>query len=183
MQTRQCISGAGATGFDTPPAFKLLIAYEDFANGRWAMRFLETLVDEFGKLFIFMPRLLRFEDLTRPEVARQAEDEAAEADMVVFAAYGDADLPSLVKDWVRKLGLRRGQGDGALVALLSSSKQGATNYAPSQRHLRAAARRSERKFLCNPINWPAREAAFPVEITRRNDRQMSSHPRRAQCLG
>jgi hypothetical protein len=166
---------------EAPTEFRLLIAYDDFANGRCAVRFLEKLVDEFGKLFTFIPRLLKFEDLMRPQVARQVEHEAAEADMVVVAAYGDADLPVLVRDWLGKLGPREGNREGTLVALFSSGKKGPVNHRPAQWHLRQAARRSERKLLCNPIDWPTKEAAFPVEITWRLKPRLSSGIQSADC--
>jgi hypothetical protein len=180
MQTTHSIS-AGAAGIETPPEFKLLIAYDDFANGRYAMRFLERLVDEFGRLFSFIPRLLKFEDLMRPQVAEQVEKEAAEADMVVVAAYGEADLPTLVKDWLCKLGPRKGKDDGTLVALFSSGKEGTASHRPAQWHLRKAARRSDREFVCNPIDWPAKEATFPVEITWRINGRVNAGSRQAEC--
>jgi hypothetical protein len=182
MQTAHSISATRRAAFAAPPEFRLLLAWDDFASGRRAVCFLERLVDEFGRMFTFVPSFLRFEDLRQPHVAQQMEDQAAEADLVVIAACGDAELPLLVKDWIRKLGAEKEHSDGALVALLSPGESGFVNDRPVHWHLSEAARRSGRKFLCNPIDWPAKEAAFPVEITwRNNQRGGDSQLRQAEC--
>jgi hypothetical protein len=42
------------------------------------------------------------------------------------------------------------------------------------------ARRSERRFLCNLIDWPAKEDAFCVDITWRHEGRVNSQSRQAE---
>jgi hypothetical protein len=166
MQTIESVFATDNFRAEEAPEFKMVIAYDDFANGRWAMKFLDWIVAEFGKLFIFVPTFLKFEELFWPEVGRRVARTVAEADVVVIAAYEDSDLPSLVKDWLRTWGRARRRNETTLVALLSASQDSTALQAPVRSHLQQVARRTGMKFLCD-IDWPKQDFQFPVEIDQR----------------
>ena len=163
MQTVESIFAAANFASEEAPEFKMVIAYDDFANGRCALNFFERIVAEFGERFVFVPGFLKFEELLWPRVGQRVAREVAEADMVVIAAYEEADLPSLVKDWLRTWGHARRRNKAALVALLSASQDGTMLRTPVRSHLQQVAQRAGMKFLCN-IDWPKKDVQFPVEI-------------------
>jgi hypothetical protein len=181
VQTAHSIPVRLATDLEGPPELKLLIAWDDFANGRRAICFLERLLEDFGRIFTFTPIFLRFEDLLRPETAAQMKDEATQADLVVIAAYGDADLPVVVTEWIQNLGARKDHNDSPLVVLLSSNERGNVNDRPVQWRLHERAGRSGKNFLGNAIVWPTSGPTLPAEITWRSNRQVNARSRRAEC--
>ncbi len=182
MRTAYATALTPAPGFEPPPEFKLLIAYEDFANGRRAMMFLERLVEEFGRLFTFVPRFLKFEDLTKAQVAEQMEKEALEADLVVVAAYADGEWPGPARAWIRELEIRRGKRDRGLVSLLNSRQEASPNDRPAQWRLRAATKRGRSHALRQPVAWATKEEAFPVEITWRSHARLKAEARPTDYL-
>jgi hypothetical protein len=166
---------------EAPPEIKLLIAWDDFANGRRAICFVEQLQKDFGGMFTFTLSFLKFEDLMRPQTAAEMEGKAGEADMVIIAAYGDADLPVVVKDWMQNLGAGKGDSDSPLVVLLSSDERGSMNDRPVQWRLGEAAGRSGRNVLGNAMAWPAKRAGLPVEMACRCNRRVEARAQHAEC--
>ncbi len=171
MQTVESFLADASFRSEETRVFQMVIAYGDFANGRCAMNFFDRIVAEFGKMFIFVPSFLKFEELLWPEVGDRVVREAAEADMVVIAAYEEADLPSLVKDWLGTWEKVEKRNETALVALLSASQDSTVSRTPVRSHLRQVARRAGMKFFCNHhIGWPRKDVQFPLEIIHRADR-------------
>lgn len=169
---RNILSRIGTAGLrlDDTPELKLVIAYESFADGLCALRFLEKLLQDFGRLFTFVPRFLKFEQLLQPEVAARTSAEAAAADMVIVATSEGTELPALIKKWISQWDAQPGEAhsDGALVALLSSARACRDGLTPIRSYLCRLAERTGRKFLCHQIEWAKTEMAFPVEIKRVN---------------
>jgi hypothetical protein len=150
-----------------PAELKLVIVYDDFANGRYAMDFLERLIQNFGRLFTFVPRFLRLEELREPCLDASLTEEAGRADMVVIAAREEAELPGRVETLMRAWeGEARGD-EGALIALLRPIWKGSANQAGVRSHLEQVARRAGRTFLCKQIEWPEEPTEFAVTITQR----------------
>ena len=152
---------------DEVPVLKMVIAYDDFAHGMCALHFLESLIADFGEMFTFVPRFLKFEELLRWDVAEQVSKEAAEADLTVIAAHEGWDLPALVKEWLQTWKGSPKNEDGPFVALLSTPEEASSWRRPVEAHLRKVARRTQKTFLCNQISWPTKEVRFSVEIHHR----------------
>ena len=167
MQTDDLTRDGAVLNIDEVPVLKLVIAYDDFANGLCAMNFFQSLLDEFGWMFIFVPRFLKFEELLRREVAERVAQEAAEADLTVIAAHEGWDLPALVKEWLQTWKGSPKNEDGPFVALLSTPEEASSWRRPVEAHLRKVARRTQKTFLCNQISWPTKEVRFSVEIHHR----------------
>jgi hypothetical protein len=112
-----------------PSTVKVLIAYEDYRVGRWSKQLFDRLQcrlesDQFLSVLFWKFDVLRF-----PQLKALAVDDAAEADLIVFAGYNNADLPAFVKSWIGQWAPRKDRGSGSLVALLGdpagpTSKQG-----------------------------------------------------------
>ena len=168
MQTIDATTAAATLEFDEAPEFKLVIAYDSFANGRCAMKFFEWLMEDFGKLFTFVPRFLRFEDLLWPDLQEEAAREAAEADMVVIAANQGGDSPLSTKECIRSWEANIRNNGCAFVALPSNCQGDDSCRTTVQSHLRQVARQNGMKFLCKQIHWPDKDVEFPIQIRRRS---------------
>ena len=162
---------------DEVPVLKMVIAYDDFAHGMCALHFLESLIADFGEMFTFVPRFLKFEELLRWDVAEQVSKEAAEADLNVIAAHEEWELPALVKKWLRTWKGNTVNEDGAFVALLSTPPRTVFWRRPVEAHLRKVALRTKRTFLCNQIEWPRKDVSFSVEIKQR----LNGHSKSSCC--
>jgi hypothetical protein len=161
MQMAPTIFASGYAAAEEAPEFKLVIAYEDFAHGQYAIKFFEWIVAKFGELFTFVPHFLKFEELLWPQVNQQVTRELADASMVVIAANEETDLPLLVKDWLRSWETANISDETALVALLSFCRGKRTVQTPVRSQLKKIARRTGMKFFFKPIGCPPEEARFP----------------------
>jgi hypothetical protein len=156
-----------ATNFAAPeevPEFKLVIAYEDFAHGQYAIKFFEWIVAKFGDLFTFIPHFLQFEELLGPQVRERITRELTDTSMVVIAANEDADLPLLVTDWLRSWETVNIGNESALVALLSFYQDNRSRRSSVRSQLERVARRTGMKFFCKPIDWPRDDNRQPAEV-------------------
>jgi hypothetical protein len=159
--------------------FKLVVAYDDFGGAACARRFFERLVESFGEFLTFIPRFLKFEELLRPRIGERLAKEAAVADMVVFVANEDGDLPDLVEEWIRTWETTTGIEGRRLLALLSTSHRENDQCTPVQWRLRQAARRAGMKFVlqATPLSKTGcglvhanPKAGRPVKVRRRTRR-------------
>jgi hypothetical protein len=106
---------------DEAQHFRLVVAYDDFANEIRAREFYGRLVESFGKTITFVPRFLKFEELSGPRVRENLAGDVAAADMPVIAAYENADLPSLAADWIQTWRVKAKRDDGTWLVLLSDN--------------------------------------------------------------
>lgn len=175
MQMANLTTEATMMSFDEAPVLKLVIAYDDFAHGLCAMNFVKWLIDDFGRLFTFVPRFLRFEELLRRDVAGQAAQEAEEADLIVVAAYEEGDPPAVVQEWLQTCTGQAKKEDGAFLARLSTSEEGGSWKKPVEAHLRRQlAQRTKTEFASTQIDWPAKEVGFPVRISHKQNGRSKS---------
>jgi hypothetical protein len=93
--------------------------------------------------------LWTFDLLREPLLRDWAIGEAADADMVVIAACGDAELPDYVKTWIEHWLLQRGEKRSILVGILDKGA-GTSREAPRLcAYLRQMAEKQHMPFFCN----------------------------------
>src|SRR5437867_2974953 len=104
-------------------AFKIVIAYENFASGIYAKEVSQRLAVELEPEFAIQSDLWKFEMLGQPHLREYAVTGAAEADMVIIAARGADELPVHVKNWIEGCVHQKRVGPAALVALLDQEEE------------------------------------------------------------
>ena len=93
-----------------------------------------------------------FQLLSRPELASEAAEKAANADVVIFAMDSAGDLPNEIKMWIERWLNKRGEREGAVVGLLNCEDGRHEMASFREIYLRHAARRAGMDYLshCAP---------------------------------
>src|SRR5882757_884128 len=81
-------------------ALTVLIAYDDFAAGKLAMETRHIFAGQFGRDCEFHDNMWKFDALQIPKLREIAAAEAAEADIIIIAAYEGGRLPPEVVSWM-----------------------------------------------------------------------------------
>jgi hypothetical protein len=144
------------------PELKVVIAYDDFANGRCALNFYEQLVESFGSQFTFEAHFLKFEELLSPEFRARWTAEVAGADMIVITAHEGGELPALFKEWIRSWTPRKTDGSTALIALVNMSGETASRRTPVRSHLHEVAKAKGMEFISRRVAWSGEEVRRPT---------------------
>ncbi len=147
------------------PEFNVLIAYDGFANRLYARQLMARLEETVGKLHQVVPHYLKFEQLLWPQVRRKAGQQAAQADLVIIAAYQEACLPCLAKRWLQERGRKNRLTYGPLVVLLRTSSREHSEPSSVQWHLHQVAHRTRGAIRGKQTRWTAREREASEEIT------------------
>jgi hypothetical protein len=171
--------------FGQTSEFKLVIAYDDFGNANCARWLFERLVANLGQSFTFIPRFLKFEELSRPDVGDRLAKEVGVADMVVIVAYEHTDLPDLAKEWVRAWDSTSSIKGRRLLAFLSTGHRENDQWTPVQSRLRQAARRTGMKFVLQSASpsYTGRQLAAANPIARRQVGERRRTGRNLCCVG
>jgi hypothetical protein len=149
-------SEAAYVGVETQPqrTFNVVIAYESFPTGIRAKAVFDRLVERFVSYCAFSSSMWKFDFLRLPKLRDVAANEAAEADMILFAVQRENEFPPAVKDWI-DIWLPR-IGDCLLVGLLETDGTGRCRANPAFLHLKKVAEEGNLKFLClehdKPLN-------------------------------
>jgi hypothetical protein len=119
--------------------------YEDLGGRDLLVQLCHSLARKFKDDLEFQFDWWRFKYLADPEIAMEAAQSAAQADLILLAAQSP-ELPVEVQTWFEGWLPNRGAGDGALV-LVQPSRKGASQSLPLRSFLRRTARRGRLDYL------------------------------------
>ncbi len=137
------------------PVLKIVIAYEDLANGIEATAMLSRLAAQLETEFQIKSdawqidnSVWKFELLRDPELRKQAAAEAVAADMIILSVC-NARLPASVSDWIESvLPMKEGR-PAALVALFDGENDTSGEPPRPEAYLRRLAEQNGLDFFCN----------------------------------
>ena len=137
------------------PVFSVVIAYEDFATGKYAKRASDFVVANLSREWQVTRQMWKFEVLSIPELREMAAKDAAVADLIVVSSHGHDELPADVKGWIE---MWRGceAGASALVALFDSPPGRAGHARATHAYLAGVAKRGQMEFFVWPEVGPAK---------------------------
>lgn len=143
--TGTVLSHAVRKDVPTKPAFRVVIAYDEFSSGRRAVETCHRLISEYKDDFTVLVKVWSFAVLRNTAASLTAASDAAQAQMVMIATTS-GELPSAVKKWIEEWLVWSGGRRGMLVALVhaGSAKE---NHCPIENYLRSAAARGGMEFL------------------------------------
>lgn len=141
---------------NTQILLKFVLAYEDYVTGTRARMALDKVIRGLGDRFAFIRNTWKFTVLDLPYLRDIAAGEAAEADMIVIAAYEGRDLPPAVHSWIDSWVSRRNGEGGCLLALLIDYEDQLQSAASSSvcDYLRGVAAKANMDFLTQKIEGP-----------------------------
>lgn len=90
---------------------------------------------------------LPFDRMRDDTAAANAAEQAARAELVVFAVETGGDLPDEIKDWIEHWLLRRGEREGILIGLLEAERQPCAAASLKEIYLRQVAHRAGMDYL------------------------------------
>ena len=130
---------------------KIVIAYDDFADGVRAWELSERLASRFREDFEVDCDLWKFNALRGANAqARQASlDAVMEADMVMIAAGGQEALPVEVRKWIESWPPQQEDALAALVASVRPEAQISAHHSPLTAYLHQHAADVGMEFFCN----------------------------------
>ena len=99
-------------------AWSVVVVYEDAAARERAVTFCDQLVSRFWAKCEFDVSWWPFALLNQAPAKEEAAERAAQADLIVFSATPEGDLPQPVKAWVETWLNHRGDREGKLVGLV-----------------------------------------------------------------
>jgi len=125
--------------------WSVTVVYEDTHARESAVQFCDQLVKRFWAESEFSIDWWKFSELEDDVSGRQAEAKGAEADLIIFAARSDTGLPESVTQWLESWIGRRGEREGAMIAL---NDPGTASGVPDKFcYLRGAAHRAGMDYL------------------------------------
>ena len=148
MQSRS-FPAFGSSDRDINSALNVVIAYEDLATGKRAMKTYEYMVQQLGEECLFANQMWKFDVLAVPKLKEIAAKDAAAAEIIIISAHEGRELPAQVKTWI-ELWLSYKTEASALVGLFD----GETQSSPARSYLAEVARRANIEFFCQPGIWP-----------------------------
>ncbi len=156
------------------PVFKIVTAYADLAAGVRAKAMVERLAAELRPRLEIENDLWKFELLSHGPLRQCSAGAAAEADMVLIAAPGAAELPDPVRNWIEDWLAWKRKGPCALVALLSVKEKAPGLPPPLGAWLRQIARMSHLDFFCKTGDWWREDFEYYVDTIRRRSERRSA---------
>lgn len=158
---------------------KFVLAYEDYVTGTRARIALDKVIRGLGDRFAFVRNTWKFTVLDLPYLREIASAEAAEADMVIIAAYEGRDLPPAVHSWLDSWISRRNGEGGCLLALLIDYEDQLQPGAPAPvcNYLRSLAAKAKMDYLTQKIEGPNPEIEVAPQNLENDDQKVM------QCWG
>ncbi len=127
--------------------WSVAVVYEDESTRQSAVAFCDGLVEKFWAECEFDVGWWSFDQLQASKSAGDASGKAAEADMIVFAARPEGEMPIGVGAWVDGWLGRRGEREGMLVGLFGHGAEPGEEMTEKQVYLRAIAHRCGMDYL------------------------------------
>jgi hypothetical protein len=127
--------------------WSVAVVYEDAGMREGAVTFCDHLVARFWTECELDVGWWSFAHLQEPGSAKEAQQKAAKADMIVFATCAEGEIPLEVRAWVEAWLGRRGEREGALVGLLGRGVNQVGEMAGKHVYLRNVAHRGGMDYL------------------------------------
>jgi hypothetical protein len=138
----------------------VVVIYEEPSIRERAVQFCERLAEQ-EKFSVMEMNWWSFQLLNQTDLAADAAQKAASADVVIFAMGARGDLPDEIKLWIEKWLNKRGEREGALVGLLNRD-DGYDMASFREIYLRHTARRAGMDYLSHAA--PTAQDAIPDSI-------------------
>ena len=136
-------------------SWSVVVVCEDAAIHAHALRLCDQLMMAYWTEVEFEFNWWLFASLSDPQKALAAVRAAADANMIVFAAHPEGDLPEPVKAWVESWLTVRGEREGALIGLVREADGTKSSASPKHAYLREIAHRAKLDFLsAMPLGVP-----------------------------
>lgn len=131
-----------------PLLFNVLVAYEDFATGHYALNVFNRLFPGSSQFPDFSTRnVWKFDLLEIAKFRSLAAEEAANADVIIISAHAAVALPVAVKRWLDMWIDERPHDPGAFVVLLSRTAKRVASDLRIETYLEACARKAGMDFF------------------------------------
>jgi len=104
-------------GKDMKRNWSVTVVYEDTPTRESAVKFCDLLVKRFWSQSEFSINWWGFSQLEDSTTAQEAQDKAAEADLIIFAAQPETEFSDPLEHWIETWLSRRGEREGALIGL------------------------------------------------------------------
>lgn len=129
------------------PPIPVVVVYRGLTAARWAMRVLDRVANLLGDGSEFRPRLWSFDLLEDSARRAEADEDAAQANLLVVATNDAEALPLTVGDWLAGL-LRQKRGSaGAVIALFGPEETPEAAGSTRLEAMRLAVRRAGLEFF------------------------------------
>ena len=132
------------------PAFKVVVAYEDFATGLEAKRACDFVSASFTHEWTVLSQMWKFELLGVAELRQLAAQAATMANLIIVACHGDRELPADVKTWIETWRASKGDAVG-LIGLFDCPPGQAKPACVTQAYLEHVAQKSHMDFLAAQV--------------------------------
>ncbi len=139
------VNVSGNKGGETTKRCAVVSIYEDLGGRDLLLHLCDSLAWKFKDDLEFQFDWWRFKYLADPEIAMEAAQSAAQADLILLSAQSP-ELPVDVQRWFEGWLPNREAGDGALV-LVQPSPKGASQSLPLRSYLRLTAKRARLDYL------------------------------------
>jgi hypothetical protein len=126
------------------------VAYEDVATRDFALQLCDSLSQKFRNDLEFEFTWWGFKYLTEPEIAQQAAEAAAKADLIIVCVNRAGNFPAEVEQWFKEWSSERLLTEGALV-VVEASGDAAEALASQHEALRSLAQRANLDYLAIPL--------------------------------
>jgi hypothetical protein len=143
-----------STEAESDPAFKVLIAYEDFETGKHAKKTYDFLHENLGREYNLTNQMWKFDVLSIPKLREIAVKDAVAADIIIISSHGD-ELPEHLTKWI-ECWLMQGSGALVLVALFDRAEDSIGGPLATRAYLADVAKRGRMEFFAQPDEWPGR---------------------------
>src|SRR6185295_2535741 len=132
---------------DSTKPFLVMVVFDDCAAQKKATQIYSGLVKQFGDDFAIESDWCRFDELRETTAAERAARIAAHADLVMFVAAGQDDLPDHIKLWIEMWMARKENRETALVAMIGVTKKQPRPSTPAHAYLERVATQTGLNFL------------------------------------
>jgi hypothetical protein len=131
-------------------SWSVTVLYENTDVRQRAMRMCDHLMRQFWCDMEFDFNWWRFSFLEDPILARQAGRHLADADVIIFAARRENELPPTIRNWLEGHLETRGVREGAFIALFGEEDEMPQADSRKDLYLRALAQRTGMEYLTEP---------------------------------
>ncbi|MEQ2010087.1 MAG: hypothetical protein ABMA26_25165 [Limisphaerales bacterium] len=149
MQPQACVEEPPYTA--APPeavqALRVVIAYNEMAAGKRAIRVMTDLGKSLGEAVEFHPLPWSFDLLSDTDWGEVAANDAIKADILIIATSSEQPLPTVVERWATDAISKKRGTPAAVVALFGPEEKPDGRSSSRMEAIRAAAHRAELAFF------------------------------------
>jgi hypothetical protein len=135
------------TWMSTPEDCEVVVGYDEQPSRDAALRLCHHLENNFKDDLDFAFTWWKFKYLLEPELARQASESAARADLIIISTHYDQELSPDIKNWIEEWLPRRKNPEGALTALTREARHPELWVSPLGLYLSSVGRRAQLDFI------------------------------------